>query len=111
MFADGVRIEGLRVLAKNRVEEGIAACVRYAREQNQWASEERTPQIMEILLLYGAHGKRAVPELRQLADWFANDEKDFPPELMKRKAKCVRDTIAKIEAATELPPLKKLPAK
>jgi hypothetical protein len=111
MFADGVRIEGLRVLAKNRVEEGIAACVRYAREQNQWASEERTPRIMEILLLYGAHGKRVVPELRQLADWFANDEKDFPPELMKRKAKCVRDTIAKIEAATELPPLKKLPAK
>jgi hypothetical protein len=111
MFADGVRLEGLRVLAKNRIEEGIAACVRYAREQNQWASEERTPQVMEILLLYGAHGKRVVPELQKLADWFANDEKDFPPELMQRKAKCVRDTIAKIEAATELPPLKKLPAK
>jgi HEAT repeats len=111
MFADGVRVEGLRVLAKGRIEEGIAACVRYAREQNPWASEKRTPEIMAILLGYGAHAKVVVPELRALADYFEKEEPDFPRELMKKKAQCVRETIALIEASTELPELVKLPVK
>ncbi len=111
MFADGVRVEGLRVLAKNRIEEGIAACVDYARNQNPWASEHRTPELMEILRLYGAHAKRVVPQLQQLADYFEKDEKDFPRELMKRKARAVRDAIAAIEQATELPQLVRLRAK
>jgi hypothetical protein len=108
MFADGIRVEGLRVLAKLRVEEGIQACVQYTREQNPWESQNRTPELMEILLAYGAHAQRVLPELRQLADYFANDEPDFPRELMQRKAKCVRETIAAIEAATERPELVKL---
>jgi hypothetical protein len=43
--------------------------------------------------------------LRKLADYFEKDEKDFPKHLMLQKAKCVRDTIAAIEASTELPEL------
>ncbi len=46
--------------------------------------------------------------LQQLADYFANDEKDFPKELMARKAKSVRETIAAIEAATDSPTLIRL---
>lgn len=110
MFADGIRVEGLRVLAKNRIEEGLRACVVYAREQNPWASEKRTPELMEILRTYGAHAQAVVPELRQLAEYFANDEPDFPRELMQQKARCVRETIAAIEAATERPALVKLRA-
>jgi len=34
MFADGIRVEGLRLFAKHRIEEGIQACVRYTRQQN-----------------------------------------------------------------------------
>jgi hypothetical protein len=109
MFADGIRVEGLRVLAKNRIAEGIAACVQYARDQNQWASEKRTPELMEILCSYGTQAKVVLPELRRLADWFANDEQDFPRELMQQKAKCVRDAIATIEAATAGPELVPLP--
>jgi HEAT repeat protein len=111
MFADGVRVEGLRVLAKNRVEEGLEACVDYARDQNPWASEHRTPELMEILQLYGAHAKRVVPQLQKLADYFETDEKDFPRELMKRKARAVRDAIVAIENATDLPELVRMPAK
>lgn len=108
MFADGVRVEGLRVLAENRIEEGIKACVRYTREQNPWDSQERTPELMKILLLYGARAKVVLPELKELADYFAKDEPDFPAELMARKARCVRETIAAIERATEAPELVKL---
>ena len=109
MFADGIRVEGLRVLAKNHIAEGIAACVQYARDQNQWASEKRTPELMEILCSYGAKAKVVLPELQQLAEYFAKDEPNFPRELMQQKAACVRAAIATIEAATDGPELVPLP--
>ena len=46
-----------------------------------------------------------------LADYFEKDEKDFPRELMKRKARAVRDAIVAIENATDLPKLVRMPAK
>jgi hypothetical protein len=105
MFADGIRMEGLRVLAKHRVEEGIEACVRYAREQNKWASEKRTPEIMKVLASYGARAKSVVPALAELAASFEAGEKGFPKNLSLQKAKLVRETIQSIEAASESPEL------
>ncbi|MCF7734439.1 MAG: DUF6288 domain-containing protein [Akkermansiaceae bacterium] len=105
MFADGIRVEGLSLLAKHRVEEGISACVNYTRSQNPWASEKRTPELMKILLSYGTHAKPTIPELRRIADYFEKDEKDFPRNLMIEKAKCVRETIRAIEASNERPAL------
>jgi len=103
MFADEIRLEGLRVLAKHHIEEGIGACVKYAREQNPWASEIRTPEIMKLLLSYGTHAKVAIPELTRIASYFENEEPDFPRELMRKKARTVRETIAAIEASTDYP--------
>ena len=105
MFADGIRMEGLRVLAKHRVRGGIDACVKYIRTQNPWASEKRTPELMNILLSYGAHAKSAIPELKQIADSFENGEENFPRKLSLDKAKVVRETIAAIEASDEYPEL------
>ncbi len=105
MFADEIRLEGLRVLAKHHIEEGIGACVKYAREQNPWASEIRTPEIMKLLLSYGTHAKVAIPELTRIASYFENEEPDFPRELMRKKARTVRETIAAIEASTDSPEL------
>jgi len=105
MFADEIRVAGLRLLAQYHVEEGISACVKYTRDQNQWWSEGRTPELMKILLTYGTHAKAAIPELTKVAHYFEKEEKDFPPHLMRMKTKCVRDTIAAIEASTETPQL------
>ena len=105
MFADTIRVEGLRLLAKHRIEEGISACVKYTRDQNPWASEKRTPELMKILLSYGTHAKSVIPELTRIGDYFEKDEKDFPKNLMLVKAKSVRETIAAIEASTESPEL------
>jgi hypothetical protein len=105
MFADGIRVEGLRLFAKHRIEDGIQACVKYARDQNPWESQLRTPELMKILLSYGTHAKAVVPELTKLANYFEKDEPNFPKELMKQKAKSVRDTIRAIEASTETPDL------
>jgi hypothetical protein len=108
MFADSIRVEGLRLLAKQQIAEGISACVQYTRDQNPWASEHRTPELMKILLSYGTHAKSVIPELTQIANYFEKDEKDFPKELMLLKAKCVRETIVAIEASTDTPELSRL---
>lgn len=105
MFADGIRVEGLRVLAKHHVEEGIRACVDYVRNQNPWASEHRTPELMKILLSYGTHAKAVIPELTKIADYFEKEEPDFPKELGIKKANSVRETIRAIETSTDTPEL------
>jgi HEAT repeat protein len=105
MFADSIRVEGLRLLAKNRIEEGMSACVKYTRDQNPWESQIRTPELMKILLSYGANAKSVIPELTKIADYFEKDEMDFPSHLMIMKANSVRETIHAIEASIESPQL------
>lgn len=108
MFADTIRIEGLRVLAKHHVEEGMSALVRYTRDQNPWASQIRTPELMKILLEYGAHAKNVTAELDGIANYFEKDEPDFPRKLGLQKANSVRETIKAIEASTDAPQLIRL---
>ncbi len=105
MFADGVRLAGLRVLARHHVEEGIVATADYVTGQNPWASQERIKEILPILLQYGAHAKSVIPKLRAAADYFEQHEPDFPKKLRLQKAAAVRETIAKIEATTDEPEL------
>jgi hypothetical protein len=73
--------------------------------QNPRASEKRTPEVMNILLNYGAHAKSAIPELKQIADSFEDGEEDVPRKLSLDKAKVVRETIAALEASDEHPEL------
>lgn len=105
MFADTICVEGLKLLSKHHIAEGMAACVKYAREQNPWASQKRTPELMQTLLSYGTHAKAVIPDLTRLADYFEKDEKEFPKNLMIMKATTVRDTIKAIESSTETPTL------
>ncbi|MCC6508875.1 MAG: acetylesterase [Pirellulaceae bacterium] len=108
MFADGVRLNGLKVLASHHIEEGIQACTNYLRAQNPWASENRTPEILEILVTYGAEAQRVIPQLRETAASFDRGEKDFPRKLSKQKASAVRKAIEQIEAAVDRPSLRRI---
>jgi hypothetical protein len=108
MFADGVRLKGLKLLATHHVEDGIMATADYVRTQNPWASQERIKEILPILLQYGAHAQAAIPKLREAADYFEQREPDFPKKLSLQKAADVREAIGKIEAATERPELKRI---
>lgn len=105
MFADGIRVEGLRVLAKHHVAEGMNACVDYLRSQNPWDSQERTPELTKILVSYGAQAKVVIPQLKHLADSFAAGEPDFPKKLSLKKAAAVRQAIREIEESNSGPDL------
>lgn len=108
MFADGVRLNGLKVLASHHIEEGMQTCASYLRTQNPWASEHRTPEILKVLESYGAEAQRVVPDLRETAAMFDKGEVDFPKDLSKQKAKAVQKAIEAIEATEERPVLRRI---
>ena len=107
MFANGVRIAGLRLLADHHIREGMRTCLEYARTQEPWASEERMGEIMDVLVSYGTAAREMLPELRQLAEDCRN-ELDFPAGPRKRKTEAVEKAIREIEAARDQPRLRSL---
>lgn len=108
MFADGVRLNGLKVLASHHIKEGMQASANYLRTQNPWASEHRTPEILEVLNAYGAEAQAVIPHLEETAAGFDRGEVNFPKNLSRQKAEAVREAIRKIQASEERPKLKSL---
>jgi hypothetical protein len=105
MFADGIRMAGLKLLAKHRVKEGLDAGMLYARKQNPWGSQKRLPEIMTVVQSYGTHAQPLIPQLEELADKLEKGEPGFPKPLSLQKAANVRETIEQIKASKETPPL------
>ncbi len=105
MFASDIRMSGLELFAKHRINEGIELLVDYARNQKGHSSEIRIVKVMEMLKSYGSHGKRVIPQLEAAAKYFENGEEDFPRRLSLGKARLVRETIKAIEASNEYPEL------
>ena len=60
---------------------------------------------MKMLESYGGHAQKVIPELEQTAEYFENEEEDFPKKLSLNKARIVRETIAKIQASKDKPKL------
>ena len=105
MFASDIRMSGLELFAKHRINEGIELLVDYARNQKKHASEKRIVKVMEMLKSYGSHGKRVIPQLEAAARDFEDGEENFPRHLSLGKAKLVRETIKAIESSTDEPEL------
>ena len=103
MFADGVRLNGFKLLASHQIEEGMQAAADYLRTQNPWASEHRTPEILEALDAYGAEAQVIIPHLEEAEPIFHQGEVNFPIKLSKQKARAVHDAIQKIKSAKDHP--------
>ncbi len=108
MFADEIQNSGLELFAKHRISEGIELIAEYARTQKQHGSQKRIVTVMKMLENYGAHAKRVIDRLEATANYFENEETDFPPNLSRDKARIVREMIVKIKASADLPELKTL---
>ncbi|MBT7957811.1 MAG: acetylesterase [Akkermansiaceae bacterium] len=65
MFADGIRVAGLELLAKHKIREGIPLCLDVMQIQN-WGKARRIPRCLKALESYGAAAKPLLPQLRQL---------------------------------------------
>lgn len=106
MFANSVQTNGIRALSQHHIDIGIQASANYLTEQNPWQSQRRTPEILEILLNYGAAAKPAIPTLERAAATFEAGEPDFPKSMSLEKAAAVREAIEKIKASEVHPELK-----
>ena len=105
MFANTVQTNGIRVLSQHHIDIGIQATADYVTAQNPWASEKRLPEILEILLNYGAEAKPAIPTLERAIAFFEAGEVDYPKNMSLQKAASVREAIRKIQASKEHPEL------
>lgn len=109
MFADAIQTSGLELFAKHKVDEGIELIADYARSQKKHGSQKRIVTIMNMLEGYGAHAQRVIPQLEATANYFENEETDFPKKLSRDKAQVVREAIERIKSSTLEPELMELP--
>ena len=102
MFSDGIRMAGLQVLAKNRIEEGLPLCLELI-EFDRWGADRRLDSALRTLKIYGASAKPELPRLRALAEESAD-----PKSKGHKRSQQLLDTIAFIEAAEAGEPLRSL---
>ena len=102
MFADGIRLAGLELLAKYRIAEGVPLCTQLV-DHKRWGEGRRIPALMKILLGYGAAAKSQLPELRKLEAALSE-----PRANGKDRLEDVRHAIATLEAAKGEVPLRSL---
>ncbi len=87
MFADGVRLSGLDLLAKNHIKEGLPLCLSLM-DLDRWGAGRRIPQCIDSLARYGGAAKPLLPQLRQI-------EKDF---MTGPRAKTLQPHLTKLQA-------------
>jgi hypothetical protein len=104
MFASGIRLEGLKLLAKHKVREGIPLCVD-VMEIDKWGKRQRITNCLKTLETYGTAARPILPKLydlkkRLLAHWEAKGLKPQIDHLDK--------VIADIESDKEPPELRSI---
>ena len=85
MFADGIRLAGLDLLAQHRYREGMELCFQ-VMEIDRWGKGTRISRCLKALARYGAAAKPMLPRLRQL-------EKDLSSH---REAKSMTDILTQL---------------
>lgn len=108
MFASGVQVDGLKLMAKQRTKEGLELTVRYVRHQNGHGSTPRMPQVMDILLQYGGHAKKYIPELQKHLVYWESQRVSRKGADPTDQASVLQATIQKIQAMKDPAPEDKL---
>ena len=65
MFADGIRLSGLEILAKHRIQQGLPMCVALI-DPNRWGARNRVKRCLDILRAYGGAAKSEIPRIQEL---------------------------------------------
>ncbi len=96
MFASGIRLSGLELLARHRIQEGMPLCLE-VMEIDKWGKRDRITRCLKILGTYGAAAKPVLPQLRELEQKLAahSEARGLKPQIDQ-----LRSLIAEIESAT-----------
>jgi hypothetical protein len=86
MYAQEIRVDALKFLAKNKIVKGLPVFIEYAKTQNGWG--QRTRDILPLLKEYGPAARDILPQLKDLeAAWKAQ-------ELANNQTKDTRSEVA-----------------
>ncbi len=96
MFASGIRLHGIDVLATHRIKEGMSLCLD-VMEIDKWGKRDRINKCLKTLRKYGAAAKPMLPRLRQLEKALLahSEAKGLQPQINK-----LRTLIKKVESGT-----------
>ena len=103
MFADGIRIAGLKVLAKFHIRQGMQLCID-VMTPDKWGQGRRIPQCLDILTSYGSDAKPLLPQLRKQQDQFLHSKDRHDTKVQA----ALQNAIKTIENATTGPQLRSL---
>jgi hypothetical protein len=97
MFASGIRLAGLDLLASHRIREGMELCLD-VMEIDKWGKADRIDRCLKALATYRGAAKPLLPRLRQLEkDLSAHGE----AKNLKPKIDTLRSLIQDIGNSTE----------
>ena len=103
MFADGIRLSGLEILAQHQIEQGLPLCISLI-EPSRWGLGKRVQRCLKALKQYGGAAKSEIPRLRQLESELA--EKGWKPAAIDELG--IAALIQEIETDNDPPALHSL---
>jgi hypothetical protein len=105
MFADGIRLAGVDLLARLRIREGMEMAVALM-EPDRWGQNNRIPRCAAVLARYGGNAKAHLPRLREVRE--AIIKKDPKEREKNENAVAIETCIAAIEGDMKPPALRSL---
>ncbi len=104
MFADGIRMRGLKLLAEHQVAEGLPLCIPMM-ELDRWGKQDRIRQCLEALALYGGAARQELPALRHLEQQLRQHRE---AKSLSKYDDVISTMIATLEVANEGPQLRSI---
>lgn len=96
MFASEIRVSGLEIFAKHRIQEGLPLCIEVMEIQN-WGKSKRIQRSLGAVEKYGNAAKAILPELRQLERDLASHQE---ARMLQNHIETLQKLITKIESGS-----------
>lgn len=104
MFANGIRLSGLEILAKHRIKEAMPLCLEVMGVE-KWGKQDRIRKCLETLQTFGGAARPCLPRLELLEKQLMTHRelKSLEPHI-----KLLRETVEVIKADKNPPKLRSL---
>ncbi|MDA1221140.1 MAG: DUF6288 domain-containing protein [Planctomycetota bacterium] len=102
MFASGIRLSGLDLLARHRIAEGMELCLD-VMDIELWGKKDRITGCLKTLASYGGAAKPVLPRLRELERALTGHRE---ARSLSEQIELCRRTLSAIESDGEGPPLR-----